>query len=79
MVHQYVTPTEHRSKRIGGFSKGALDHLLGFGMRGSRVFHCSSVRSRVWRIPVLMQCGRSGITRRRKFGKVLPVCQPFRS
>jgi hypothetical protein len=34
--------------------------LLGFGISGSRVFHCSSVRSRVWRIPVLMPCGHSG-------------------
>jgi hypothetical protein len=28
--------------------------LPGFGISGSRVFHCSSVRSRVQRIPVLM-------------------------
>jgi len=56
-VHQCATPTGHRSGQIGGFSKGVLGHQVVFlasGLVGSRVFHCSSVRSRVQRIPVLM-------------------------
>jgi hypothetical protein len=34
--------------------------LAGFGIRRSRIFHCWSVRSRVWHIPVLMQWSRPG-------------------
>jgi hypothetical protein len=63
-MHQCVTPTERRSERIGRLFQGRArpsSRLNGFGMRGSRVFHSSSVKSRVWRIPVLMQCGHSGI------------------
>ena len=29
-MHQSVTPTGHRSSRIGGFSKVALDHHVAF-------------------------------------------------
>ena len=56
-MRQSVRPTKRRSGRTGGFSKVALGHsrrFLGLGISGSRVYHCSSARSRVGSILVLM-------------------------
>ena len=58
-AYQSVTPKRRRSGRLGGFSKAVLGHQVVFlasGLAESRVFHCSSVTSRVQRIPVLMPC-----------------------
>jgi hypothetical protein len=40
--------------------------LLGLGISGSRVSHCSSVMSRVYRIPMLMPCGPDAAPGRRQ-------------
>ena len=56
-MRQSVRPTKRRSGRTGSFSKVALGHshrFLGLGISGSRVCHCSSARSHVGSILVLM-------------------------
>jgi hypothetical protein len=49
--------------------------LAGSGIRGSRIFHCWSVRSDVWHISVLMRRSVQRSASSRRFVELIPDCQ----
>ena len=61
-MHQSATPTgpvQDGSAALPRTPSAVMSSSWSRDYR-SRVFHCSSVRSRLWRIPVLMPCGHFG-------------------